>query len=279
MKKINKNISKGNLRSLEEVENKYVQIIILILSGISTFLIINLILSINYENNSNLKEIFLIPNLNSSRDNSDSNKTKSNENIFEANCENDCTLFSLVISLLILLFKTIQKKMGKKNAAYCSLISLSIIYLASSAICLVFHFFITGGISCGLFAFNFLIILILNLNWGFIFRCIGSKGENKNNNILINNQSTTTPMINEVYNYKIYDIESQYENIDGIDELINSGKYEQNPNDYKEMINLPNNDQISRTSNNRISDLSNAPLPIDVDLPNEKEILYNYSTL
>ena len=86
-------------------------------------------------------------------------------------------------------------------------------------------------------------------------------------------------MINEVYNYKIYDIESQFENIDGIDELIDSGKYEQNPNDYKEMINLPNNDQISRTSNNRISDLSNAPLPIDVDLPTEKEILYNYSTL
>ena len=111
MNKINEN---GNLRSLEEVENKYVQIIILILSVISTFFIINLILSINYENNSNLKEIFLIPNLNSSRDNSDSNKTKSNENIFEVKCENDCNLFSLVISLVILLFRTIQKKMGKK---------------------------------------------------------------------------------------------------------------------------------------------------------------------
>jgi len=111
MNKINKNISKGNLRSLEEVENKYVKIIILILSGISTFFIINLILSINYENNSNLKEIFLIPNLNSSRDNFDSNKTQS---IFEVKCENDCNLFSLVISLAILLFKTIQKKMGKK---------------------------------------------------------------------------------------------------------------------------------------------------------------------
>ena len=158
-----------------------------------------------------------------------------------------------------------------------------------SVFCFVFiDNLVTGGISCGLFAFNFLLILILNLNLEYIFRCNGSeeetklKGENENNNILINKQLIPTPMSNETDNFKNNDIETPIENRNGIDTFkTNNEEFDQNPNDYKEMLNLPINDQVSQTPNSRISDLSHAPLPYDNDLPTEKEIYdqNNYSNL
>ena len=272
--KINENISKVKLRSLGKFSNTEGKLILLIISGISIFFIINLILSVNYDDCC------------SNRGNSYSFNNSSNGISLTGDCgggggEAGAAILLLIAFILVIaLFYMIQKTMGKKNAAYCSLISLSIIYMASSIICFGFIFFlIAGGISCGLSAFNFLIILIINLNWEYIFRCNDSKEiklkeENINNNILINNQSITTPMINESYN-KINNIEKPIENINRIDKFNNNNElYGQISNNYNEMLNLPND-----TSNDRISDLSNAPLPNDVDLPTENEIYNNYSNL
>ena len=261
------------LRSLGQFSNTERKLILLIISGISLFFIINLILSVNYDDCC------------SNGGNSYSSSNNSNRISLTGDCggggEAGSAILSLIVFILVIaLFYMIQKTMGKKNAAYCSLISLSIIYMASSIICFGFIFFlIAGGISCGLSAFNFLIILIINLNWEYIFRCNDSKEiklkeENINNNILINNQSITTPMINESYN-KINNFEKPIENINGIDKFNNNNElYGQISNNYNEMLNLPND-----TPNDRISDLSNAPLPYDVDLPTEKEIYNNYSNL
>ena len=259
--KINENISKVKLRSLGQFTNTEGKLILLIISGISLFFIINLILSVNYDD--------CCPNGGNSFNNN------SNGISITGNCgggEAGAAILLLIVFIFVIaLFYMIQKAMGKKNAAYCSLISLSIIYMASSIICFGFIFFLTaGGISCGLSAFNFLIILILNLNWEYIFRCndskeVNLKEENINNNILINNQSITTPMINESYN-KINNIEKPIENINGIDKFNNNNELNgQISNNYNEMLNLPND-----TPKDRISDLSNAPLPNDVDLPTEK---------
>lgn len=143
----------------------------------------------------------------------------------------------------------------------------------------VIEIFIVGGISSGLFAFNFLIILILNRKC--IFRCGDSKESkvNINNKAFINDQPITTPMINEAEKFKINDIGRPIENKNGIGLYKNNNAmFEQKPNNYNEMLNLPVDDQISQTPNSRVSDLSNAPLPADVDLPSENEI-YNYSNL
>jgi hypothetical protein len=273
---VNENISKEKLRALKSIINKKEQIIIMIISGIAIFFIINLILSVNYED----------------LDCCGGSGCKCDGDISLGNCGgNDvgaAILLLIVVFLVIALFYMIQKIMGKKNAAYCSLISLSIIYMISSVFCFAFiDYLITGGISCGLFAFNFLLILILNLNWEYIFRCNGSKeirlkGENENKNILINKQLIATPMSNETDNFKNNDIETPIENRNGVDIFKkNNEEFDQNPNNYKEMLNLPINEQVSQTPNSRISDLSNAPLPYENDLPTENEIYNqkNYSNL
>ena len=274
--KLNENISKEKLRALESSKNDEL-LILMIISVIAIFFIINLILSVNYED-------------------------LGCGDVGGSNCDGDCSsggcggndigpaiLLLIVIFLVIALFYMIQKIMGKKNAAYCSLISLSIIYMVLSVFCFVFiDNLVIGGISCGLFAFNLLLILIPNINWDYIFRCNGSeeetklKGENENNNILIKKQLIATPMSNETDNFKNNDIGTPIVNKKGICTFKkNKEEFVQNQNDYKEMLNLPINDQVSQTPNSRISDLSHAPLPYDNDLPTENEIYNqkNYSNL
>ena len=265
--KINENISKEKLRALKSIKNEDKQIILMVISGISLFFIINLISSVNYEGLCCCGVCSFI-----------CDRDISLENCCEGECEGEdveAILYLIMVFLVISLFFQIQKIMGKKNAAYCSLISLSIIYIALSVFCFVFKdYLITGGISCVLFAFNILLILILNLKWEYIFRCNGSK-ENENNNILINKQLIATPMSIETDNFKSNDIETPIENRNGIDTFNkNIEEFDQNPNDYKEMQNLPINDQVSQTSNSKINDLSNAPLRYDNALPTENEI-YN----
>ena len=58
----------------------------------------------------------------------------------------------------------------------------------------------------------------------------------------------------------------------------NNEKYNQCLDNKNEFLNNQNY-QISQTPNSRISDLSNAPLPNDVNLPTEEEIYKNYSNL
>ena len=196
----------------------------------------------------------------------------------------------LVFILLIFILVKIYEAMGRKNTAYCSLIFLSIIYMGISIICfgLIHHsnFYIIGGISSFFVIFNFLIIIILNCRKrqrNNDLENIEIKDqlliqENDSNNLLISNKCVTTPMYNQEDNSKMNDIGKPIENVSAIDVYErNNEKYDQCFDDKNEFNNQ--NDQVSQTPNSRISDLSNAPLPNDVDLPTEEEIYKNYSNL
>ena len=106
----------------------------MIISVIAIFFIINLILSVNYED-------------------------LGCGDVGGFNCDGDCSsggcggndigpaiLFLIVVFLVIALFYMIQKTMGKKNAASCSLISLSILYMVLSVFCFVFRWNVLYGL-------------------------------------------------------------------------------------------------------------------------------------
>lgn len=200
-------------------------------------------------------------------------------------------IVALVFIMIIFLIVQIYKTMGRKNTVYCSLIFLSIIYMGMSITCLGlihhFNFYIIGGISSCLFIFNFLIILIPNCRKRqrnndiekIEIKAPMLMQENGNNNILVSDNNVTTPIYNQEYNSKINDIGKPIENISASDGYErNNEKYDQCFDDKNEFLNNQN-DQISQTPNSRISDLSNAPLPNDVNLPTEEEIYQNYSNL
>lgn len=193
--------------------------------------------------------------------------------------------------ILIFLIVQIYQSLGKKNTVYCSLIFLLIIYMGMSITCFglihQFNLYIIGGISSCLFIFNFLIILIPNCRKrqrnndleNIEIKDQMLMQENGNNNILVSDNSVTTPIYNQEYNSKINDIGKPIENISASDVYErNNEKYDQCFDDKNEFLNNQN-DQINQTPNSRISDLSNAPLPNDVNLPTEEEINKNYSNL
>ena len=197
----------------------------------------------------------------------------------------------LALVMIIYLIVQIYKSMGRKNTVYCSLIFLSIIYLGMSITCfgLIQHlnFYIIGGISLCLFIFNFLMILIPNCRKSQRNNDLENieikdtilMQENGNKNILVNDNCVTTPIYNQEDNSKINDIGKPIESISAIDVYErNNEKYDQCFDDKNELQNNQNY-QISQTPNSRISDLSNAPLPNDVNLPTEEEIYKNYSNL
>ena len=103
--------------------------------------------------------------------------------------------------------------------------------------------------------------------------------ENGNNNILVKDNYVTTQRNNQKAHSKMNNIGKPIESINPIYAFErNNEKYNQSFDNKNQFLNNQN-DQISQTPNSRISDLSNAPLPNDVNLPKEEEIYKNYSNL
>ena len=191
--------------------------------------------------------------------------------------------------LIVYILVKIYQALGKKNTAYCSLIFLSINYMGISIICfgLIHHvnFYFIGGISSCIF--NFLIILIPNYRKrqrNNDLENIEIKNpiltqENGSNIILVSDNNDTTPIYNEEYNSKMNNIGKPIENISAIDVYErNNEKYDQCFDDTNEFLNNQNY-QINQIPNSRLSELNNAPLPNDVDLPTEEGIYKNSSNL
>jgi len=196
-----------------------------------------------------------------------------------------------VVFLFIFLLVKLYKAMGRKNTAYCSIIILTIIHMGISIICfgLIHHinFYIIGGISSCLFIFNFLIILIPNCRKRQISNDLENiqikdpmlMQQNGNNNILVRDNCVKTPLYNQVDNSKMNGIGKPIKSLNPINVFErNNEKPHQYFDDKNELL-INQNDQISQTPNSRISDLSNAPLPNDFNLPTEEEIYKNYSNL
>ena len=280
---------------------------VMILSGISIYFTFTLLLTININNPQQNQETqgsqinhsnqLNQPNRRNQGNNSHNNGGGGTGTINCGGGGGDCAplliivLVIIVLILVIFLLVQIYKALGRKNTVYCSLIFLSIIYMGISIICFsVIHhvnFYIIGGISSCLFIFNFLAILIPNCRKrqrNNNIENIEIKDpilikENSSNSILVNDKCVTTPMYNLEDNFKMNEIEKPIESLNPIDVFErNNEKYDQCFDDKNELLNHQNG-QISQTPNSRISDLSNAPLPNDVDLPTEEEIFKNNSNL
>ena len=197
----------------------------------------------------------------------------------------------LVFILIVIILVKIYQAMGRTNTAYCSLISLSVVYMTISILCFglihFLNFYIIGGISSFLFIFHVLIIVIPNCRNRQKNNDLENTEikdpilmtENGTNNILVSDKSVTTPIYNQEDNSKVNDIEKPIESINAIDVCEkNNEKYDQCFDEKNELLNNQN-DQVSQTPISRVSDLSNAPLPNDIELPTEEEIYKNYSNL
>jgi len=198
----------------------------------------------------------------------------------------------LVAFLGFFLMYKLCQFIGKTNSAYCSIIFLSLIHLGISIICFGFIFsvnlyVIIGGFSSFLFIFTILLIFIsfcLERKRNNDLKNIETKTpilmqENGNNNILVKDNYVTTQRNNQKAHSKMNNIGKLIESINPIYSFErNDEKYNQCFDNKNELLNNQNY-QISQTPNSRISDLSNAPLPNDVNLPTEEEIYKNYSNL
>lgn len=217
-------------------------------------------------------------NSNSSSNNNNSNKSKSFGST-AIDCKSSggggdagglviCLLVIVLVIFLALLIVGltygITKGIGKHACRYVSLIILIFAQLILCLVCFSINkeeiFYIIGGISSFLAIMNFLGILLPNLNccqrltYGYNGKLITNNNimfqSNNDKNILLEEKITSTPMDigNEIYSEK---------------------------KDFEEPITKPINDLSSQSP--RYSDLSNAPLPMENDLPTENEI-YNNNT-
>ena len=282
------------------------KMIVMILCGISIYFIMTLILIFNF--NLQDPQEFQANQINYSNHSDQQNQRNQRNNAnfkgFEIieyfNCRGNgdglglliiiIALISVVFLVIFLLVK-LYKAMGRKNTAYCSIIFLTIIHMGISIICfgLIHHvnFYIIGGISSSLFIFNFLIILIPNCRKRQISNELENieikdpilMPQNGNNNILVRDNCVKTPLYNQVDNSKMNEIGKPIKSLNPINVFErNNEKPHQYFDDKNELL-INQNDQISQTPNSRISDLSNAPLPNDFNLPTEEEIYKNYSNL
>ena len=299
--------SSSNKNKIYDDTNK---VIVLILSGLSIYFTLSLIFTFNLENIQQKQET-QANKINNSTQIYHSNHANPPKRANQRNNSNNnrggainfeggggdlgpliiiIVVIGVIFSVLFLLVK-LYKAMGRKNTAYCSLIFLTIIHMGISIICfgLIHHvnFYIIGGFSSCLFIFNFLIILIPNCRKRQINNDLENSEikdpilmkENDSSKILVRDKCVTTPKYNQVDNSKTNEIEKPIESINPIDVYErNNEKYDQYFDDKNELL-INQNDQISQTPNSRISDLSNAPLPNDANLPTEEEIYKNYSNL
>lgn len=272
------------LRKLYSANFNIKNALILVLNCVFSYFCIILMISfcINENGNEGNKEITTKYNLNNSHsrsDNNNSNKSKSNDSA-AIDCKGSgggggdaaglviCLLIIVLVIIFIILiaFLTygLTKGIGKHACRYFSLIIIIVIQLAICAVCFFLYkeeiFYIIGGISSFLAIMNFLGILLPNLNccqrltYGYNGKLITNNNimfqSNNDKNILLEEKTTSTPMDigNEIYCEK---------------------------KDFEEPITKPINDLSSQSP--RYSDLSNAPLPMENDLPTENEI-YNNNT-
>ena len=240
------------------------------------------------------------PNQQNQRNQRNDNHNNGGGLIGPINCEGgggDCAPLLLLIALIcavvlvVVILVNVYHDLGKKNTTYCSLLFLSIFYTLISIICFglvdFLNFYIIGGICSCLTIFNVLIIIILNCRIRQRNNDLENNEikdpilmtENGTNNILVTNKSVTTPIYNQEDNSKMNDIEKPIESINAIDVYErNNEKNDQCFDEKNELLNKQN-DQVSQTPISRVSDLSNAPLPNNVELPTEEEIYKNYSNL
>ena len=319
----NENISKENIKSLRKL-TRYeddAKIYIIILTVFSLYFTVSLIFTFNIENpkenqkaqenqaaqTNQTDQIIQIDQTNQTNQINQADQTNQRNNARKNGgggvviCCGDAKAFgvfglviavALLIFLIVLLLSKLYTYMGRKNSAYCSLIFLSLIHLGISIICFSLihsnNTYVIGGISSGLFIFNFLTILIPNLN------CQKKQEnndienidainpillpENDYNSILIRDKPST-PIINEEDNSKMNEPEAPVGNINVIDVFErNNEKYDQSFDDKNESFNNQN-EPIGQASYCRNSDLSNAPFPGDNDLSVEDELYKNYSNL
>ena len=247
----NENALKENIKILRKLSREEDQkIYVFVLSLLCIYFTVSLLFTFNNEKsqenkkdqanqiNQDNQEIQINPDNQENQINQD-NQTKQPNNagnnnrggvnlIFCGDGKAGLVFFGVILlMMLIFLIYKIYKHMGKKNSAYCSLIFLLIIYMLISIINFVFvpldYSYYIGGISSGLFLFNFLVILIPNLisrkrqdnNDLEILDAKNPKLIPVNNDscIFIKDNLVSTPIIKEEDNYN----EAPVENMNGID--------------------------------------------------------------
>ena len=301
----NEKISKENIKSLRKLSNyEDQQIYVIILSFLSIYFTVSLLFTINNENpqenqktqenqTNQTNQIKLASQANQT--NNARNNDRGGFNFIFCGGGNDIGIIGLVfvvgflLIIIVFLISKIYMTMGKKKTAYCSLIFLLIIYMLTSIICFGFipldNSYAIGGICSGLFIFNFLVILIPNLNCrkrqdNNDIEIIDSKNpklipENDDSCIIIKDDLALTPIIKEEDNGKMNYNEAPVGNMEEIDvfeKIID--KYDQRFDNKNE------NNKNERESYSRNSELSNAPPPPnDESFMEEKEIYKNYSNL